>query len=133
MRQYTGTNHTKWMTLVACNMLRPANFTSMANNGKLPIGDGLHLLLGSETTMYASTPMGTLYASNLVAGVTIQNSWYNCAADAYTANSRGITNKVTLRVVGQDNCFADTLSVNQDPDVNTAFQIKDKDVFTPSP
>lgn len=129
----SGTNGLKWMTLFGCNMLRPANITSMANNSKLPLGDNLHLLLGSATTNYAASSMGQFYASNLVAKVTIENSWYNCALQSFAQNSGGMSNTVTYRVMGQANCFSDTIYTSQDPDINTAFQIKFKDVFTFSP
>ncbi|MGO8764188.1 MAG: DUF6345 domain-containing protein [Limisphaerales bacterium] len=120
----------KWMTIIACNILRAANITSMANNSKLPIGDNLHLLLGCSSTAYAAVNMGKYYASNLVANVTIPNAWYNCGSQAYSDNSKGITNTVTFRTMGQQNCFGDTLSVNNAPDENTAFQIQDQTVFT---
>jgi hypothetical protein len=100
----------------------------MANNSKLPIGDNLHLLLGSATVNWAHPKMGKFYAKELTAGSTIENSWYNAAIAAFQG-SPYITNTVTYRVMGQHNCFPDTLKVNQDPDINTAFDIKSKDVF----
>jgi len=128
-----GTNGLKWMTLFGCNLLHPANITSMANNSKLPMGDYLHLFLGAATTNYAASSMGKIYSSNLVAAVTIENSWNNCAIQAFAQNSRGISNTVTYRVMGQVNCFGDTIYVNQDPDINAGFQIDSKDVFVYSP
>jgi hypothetical protein len=101
----------------------------MANNSKLPLGDNLHLLLGSATVNWADSRMGKFYAKELTSGTTIENSWYNAATTCF-AGSQYVTNTVTYRVMGQDNCFADTLKVNQDPDINQAFQIKSKDVFT---
>lgn len=123
-----GTNGLKWMTLFGCNILRPANITSMANNSKLPIGDNLHLLLGSATVNWADSRMGKFYAKELTSGSTIENSWYN-AAIAVFAGSPYVTNTVTYRVMGQGNCFGDTIKVNQDPDINATFEIKSKDVF----
>jgi hypothetical protein len=51
----------KWMTIQACNILRPANITSMANAGRLPDNDNLHLLMGPSTTSYAVPTLGRYY------------------------------------------------------------------------
>ena len=120
----------KWMTIHACNILHPANVTSMANNSKLPIGDNLHLLLGVATTGWAVPALGLDYSSNLVANVTVPQSWYNGAISAFAANHIGVTNTVTFRVMGQQNCFSDTITANNPPDDNTAFTIQDQNVYT---
>lgn len=120
----------KWMTIHACNILHPANVTSMANAGKLPFGDNLHLLLGVATTGWAVPALGQDYSSNLVAQATVEQSWYNGAISAFAVCHNGVTNTVTFRVMGQQNCFSDTIFVNNPPDPNTAFTIHDNNVYT---
>jgi len=123
------------MTILSCNMLRPENVTSMANASRLPANDNLHLLLGASTYTYAFPTLGVAYASNLVFRVSIRNSWINGCRDAYAEAQRlggqGMTNPVTVRVMGQQSCMGDTLYQYNEPDPNTAFQILDTPVFTP--
>jgi hypothetical protein len=101
----------------------------MINNFAFPANDNLHLLMGSATVSYASTLMGSLYASNLVANVDIPDAWYNCAHQAYHLNHNGITNSVVFRVVGNGNCFGDTLATYNDPDPNQTGSMDDQLVF----
>ena len=133
-----GTSGLKWMTILSCNSLRPANVTSMLNAQRFPAnGDELHLLMGATTETYFVPILGIMYASNLVFNVPIANSWVNGATSAY-ADARnsgmvGMTNTVTFRVMGYDSCIGDTLSQFNDPDPGTTFRIIDTTVFTPSP
>ena len=119
----------RWMTIFACSTLEIDCVTSMINNFAFPANDNLHLLMGSATVSYASTLMGSLYASNLVANVDIPDAWYNCAHQAYHLNHNGITNSVVFRVVGNGNCFGDTLATYNDPDPNQTGSMDDQLVF----
>ncbi len=134
-----GANGLKWMTILSCNMLRPANVTSMINNSKMPDNDSLHLLLGATTVTYATWDLGLLYASNLVSNISIWNSLQNAGTAAYQEayanpiNKSLMTNAVTFRVMGYQSCIGDTLFQYNDPDPNTSYQILNQTVFTPSP
>jgi hypothetical protein len=131
--------HLKWMTILSCNVLRPANVTSMANHSMLPINENLHLLLAPSTTMYGTPWLGVFYASNLVMNVTIWNSFANAGISAYSvaarssANRAAMTNTVTFRAMGPDSCVNDSLFIFNEPDPNASFQILDQTVYTPSP
>ena len=46
-------------------------------------------------------------------------------------NARGMTNPVTVRVMGLRSCMEDTLYQYNEPDPDTAFEILDNRVFTP--
>jgi hypothetical protein len=126
-----GSRGLKWMTIQACNILRANNITSMANNSKLPIGDNLHLLLGAASLSYAVPNLGKYYGSNLVNNITVEQSWFNGGIHAFNDAHGGVTNTVIFRAMGQQNCFGDSFSANQPPDLNTAFTIHDQPVYTP--
>ena len=130
-----GNNGLKWMTILSCNTLFPANVTSMANNSKLPDNQYLHLLLGNTTVSYSAPDFGLLYASNLVFNTTIWTSYQNACRDAYSgAVSRGaknLTNAASVRVMGFQSCINDTLFQYSDPDPNTPYQILTQNIFTP--
>jgi hypothetical protein len=133
----TGTDGLRWMTLLVCNTLYPANVTSMANNSRLPDNANLHLLLGASSFMYGTPYLGILYASNMVFDVAIKTSFENAGRAAYAkayasgaAAQATMTNSVTFRTMGYNSCINDTLRVYNDPDPNTSFQIIDTPVYT---
>jgi hypothetical protein len=131
----TGANGLRWMTLLPCNALYPANVTSMINASKWAANDNLHLLLGATTITYASPLLTALYAKNLVENSTIANAFVNAGIDAYARlkgkGFTGMTEAITFRVMGFNSCIGDTLFSYSDPDVNTPYQIIDTTVFTP--
>jgi hypothetical protein len=54
----------KWMTILSCNSLRPANVDSMLNAQRFPAnGDELHLLMGATTVTYSVPWLGIYYAT----------------------------------------------------------------------
>lgn len=124
-----GPKGLRWLTMLACNVLRPANITSMINHSKLPINDNLHLLMGCETTAYAGARIGQYYSSNLVADVTIPNAWYAAASKSYQENHGGITNTVTFRTLGWQPCFSDKLSLYNDPDTSQGIFSQSQNVY----
>jgi hypothetical protein len=130
-----GTAGMRWMTLLCCNMLWGPNITSMANNSKLPDNGNLHLLLGFNSFGYGSGKLGLLYASNLVSFATVRNSFVNACVQAYkmeyqnTNNVPIMTQPVTARVMGDNNCFTDTLYLYSDPDDNSGVNFQDTPVF----
>jgi hypothetical protein len=133
----TGTDGLRWMTLLVCNTLYPANVTSMANNSRLPDNANLHLLLGASSFMYGTPYLGILYASNMVFDVAIKTSFENAGRAAYAkayasgaAAQATMTNSATFRTMGYNSCINDTLRVYNDPDPNTSFQIIDTPVYT---
>ncbi len=131
-----GTNGLKWMTILSCNSLRPANVDSMLNAQRFPAnGDELHLLMGATTFTYSVPLLGIMYASNMVFNVTIANAWRDAGIAAYKdakdTGMLGMTNAVTFRVMGYDSCVGDTLYQFNDPDSGTTFQRIDTPVFTP--
>jgi len=125
------------MTLLCCDLLNPADITSMANNSQLPGNNYLHLLIGASTTIYGSGSLGLLYASNMVLGVTIPNSWIAAGQAAFAAgysnpkNQSIMTNTISFRVMGYNSCIGDSLYLYNDPDQNTSYQVQDTTVFTP--
>jgi hypothetical protein len=129
-----GTNGLRWMTIFACNILKPENYSSMANHSRLPVNDSLHLLLGFSTTGYAASNLGKYYANYLTAtnySYSVVNSLADACADAYTECKPGsITNIVRIRISGWDSCFNDSLQLYNDPDLNTV-DYQDRTVFIP--
>ena len=114
----TGTNGLRWMTIFACNMLKPENYNSMNNHGLIPVNDNLHLLLGFSTYGYASTHMGQYYAFYMLNSNSIPESLAQGALDAYNEAPVGvITNIVRTGVSGWASCMGDTLWEYNDPDL----------------
>lgn len=129
----TGTNGLRWMTIFACNILKSENYNSMNNHGLIPVNDNLHLLLGFNTTGYAASNLGKYYANYLTAtnySYSVVNSIADACADAYTENSKGITNIVRVAISGWDSCMGDTLQLYNDPDLN-GLQYNERTVFIP--
>jgi hypothetical protein len=132
-----GTTGMKWMTLLSCNMLYGPNITSMANHSLLPNNGNLHLMLGFSSTTYVPPSFGLLYASNLVTSVSIRNSLINASTEACrlaylnTNYTWQMTDPATVRVMGYNSCFSDTLYQSNDPDPNTGMNFEDTTVFTP--
>jgi len=126
-----GAAGAKWMTILSCNMLNGRAMTSMANNSKLPDNGNLHLLLGFNSISYADPWFGLRYGSNLVNRVTIHDSFINACTQAYrnayqnANNAAKMTYPVTVRIMGYNSCFGDTLYQSNDPDPNTAYNIED--------
>jgi hypothetical protein len=126
-----GANGAKWMTILSCNALNGNAITSMANHSKLPNNGNLHLLLGFNSISYAQPWFGLQYASNLVTSVTIHNSFINACTLAYrnayqnTNNAPKMTKPVTVRIMGYNSCFGDTLYQSNDPDPNTGMNCED--------
>jgi Family of unknown function (DUF6345)/FlgD Ig-like domain/Bacterial Ig domain len=135
----TGANGLRWMTILSCNMLAPANITSMANHSILPDNDDLHLLLGATTVTYAIPTFGVYYATNLLFNTPIWNSFQDAGQVSYNEAHQNpilapqMTNTVTFRVMGYQSCIGDRLFLYNDPDPNTSYQIINSTVFTPSP
>jgi hypothetical protein len=129
-----GTNGLRWMTIFACNILKPENYSSMANHSLIPVNDNLHLLLGFSTTGYAASNLGKYYANYLTAtnySYSVVNSLADACADAYTECKPGsITNIVRIRISGWGSCFNDSLQLYNDPDLNT-IDYQDRTVFIP--
>jgi hypothetical protein len=126
-----GTNGLRWMTIMACNILRPANYTSMNNAGKIPVNDNLHLLLGPSTDAWSNDRLGKYYAGNLVyTNLTIVNALADAIADSYTENPKGINTIVRIGVSGWASCFNDTLLLYNDPDLN-GLQYNERTSFIP--
>ena len=126
-----GTNGLRWMTIFACNILRPQNYSSMNNVGIIPVNENLHLLLGWDTTGYFSYWLGKYYANYLVnSNYTIVNSLADAHADAYNKDSTGIANIVRIGIAGWDSCMNDSLTLYNDPDLN-AVEFNERTVFIP--
>jgi len=120
----------RWMGLGECYLFTDGfypggadNFESMYNNLVLPIPSSLHLLLGASTVFYTDDDFGKLWAERMfrrylvVPRETVQTAW----GHAEQVTCEGLTNNVTCRVVGWDNCFDDTLS---DTNKGTSYNLQ---------
>jgi len=126
----SGTNGLRWMTLIACNMLRADNYNSMFNAGKIPVNNDLHLLLGFSSIGYGASHIGRNYAFYLNRNDTIVTSFASALAAAYNESSKTVTNTVTIGVSGWGSCMSDTLLLYNDPDLTTV-QYNQFTVFVP--
>jgi hypothetical protein len=129
-----GAGGAKWMTILSCNMLNGNAITSMATHSKSPANGNLHLLLGFNSYAYSDPYLELHYASNLVFEVTIRQSLINACLNAYrnayqnTNNAPKMTHPVTVRVMGFNSCFGDTLYQSSDPDQNTPYNVEDNPI-----
>jgi hypothetical protein len=114
------TNGLRWMTIIACNMLNQSDYNSMNNNSRLPINDNLHLLNGVAGTFYGAPTVGTFYATNLLGGVSIKQSWINAGTAAYKGLI--LANPVNFVTAGWPDCQNDTLTSYSSPDFYDALQ-----------
>lgn len=104
----------RWMGFLACNNLRDQNYTSMLNQGALPISSNLHLLCGTSSLSYMSEDFAKLWAKFMQGGFlvpkrTVPDAWFDAGTKAYEP-ATNITGNVTFRVAGHDNCFNDKLT-----------------------
>ncbi|HEY1718434.1 MAG TPA: DUF6345 domain-containing protein, partial [Verrucomicrobiae bacterium] len=113
-------NGLRWMTVIACNMLNSSDYSSMKNNSRLPINDNLHLLNGVNGAFYGVPTVGTYYATNLLGGVSIKQSWINAGQQAYAHYS--LANSVNFVTVGWPDCQNDTLTSYSSPDSDDGLQ-----------
>jgi hypothetical protein len=133
----SATNGLKWMTIYACHILNSTAYTSMLNNGRLPINENLHLLSGSSTVCYAAQNMGNHYGHRLVGGwfwrmENVENAWFDAGRRAYQLyRLSGVNNTVTFGVVGWPACFNDTVLLYSDPDPQNGLLKIEQDVYTP--
>ena len=106
----------RWMAILACNILRGQNYSSMANAGVLPFKNNTHLLCGASTVAAVGEDIGRLWAENMTQSIllggpeTVQQAWYNAGRTQYQLAGTNMTGSaVVFRVAGSDNCFSDTL------------------------
>ena len=93
-----GTNGLKWLALCECSAMADNNWSSMQMYSRLPINNNLHLLVGAKTFMTAAPNLTSLWASNMVHGVTVKEAWFNAGSQAYLAETNHIL--ITFSVAG---------------------------------
>jgi hypothetical protein len=79
----SGTNGLKWMGILACNVLNNSPYNSLYIYGRLPINDDLHLLLSASTVATFAPKIGAMWATNMLGGATVAQSWFNAGSTAY--------------------------------------------------
>jgi hypothetical protein len=127
-----GTNGLRWMTIYACNILRPENYNSMNNAGKIPVNEDLHLLLGGSTLVWSCEELGTQYANNLTRNdKTIIDAFNSAGTYAHALDHGGITNVVKFATAGWPACFNDKLSGYNDPDTINGLTYQEYQIYTP--
>jgi hypothetical protein len=114
-----GGSNLRWITFASCELLNDANYQSMYNDLVLPIDDNLHLLLGSQTLMWAHPQLGTIWARSMLGGFftsaqTIEQAWFFAGQKTQPFSSP--TTTVIFRVTGWPACFSDQLLNYSTPD-----------------
>jgi Big-like domain-containing protein/uncharacterized protein DUF6345/flagellar hook capping protein FlgD len=102
-----GTNGLKWVAFACCSSMRDQNWDSMKGFQKLPINNDLHLMLGASTVMTAAPNLGKLWASNMLAGVSVEESWYSAGQGSYRNGQETNNIVINFDVAGWPNCFND--------------------------
>lgn len=109
------TNGLKWFSIMACDSLHQANWSSMQSHGIYPYNNNLHLLLGANSVISTSSTILQNWAQYMNFGkgssfsgaspMTIQDAWYQAARDAYSG--RQYTNTMVMAITGDSACFGD--------------------------
>lgn len=112
----SATNGLKWMAINACNSLYQANWQSMQNASVKPNNSNLHLLLGTDSTIFVNDNMMKYWAKYMTRtnAMTIKDAWVQSGKDAFT---NGYNYNVTMRlaVAGDTACQSDKLSSTTTP------------------
>ncbi len=111
-----GSDNLRWMAILSCNNLYPDNYLDMWNKGRLPVGEKLHLLLGTSTTVYMVSSFGRIFGDQLARGSTIPGAWYHAGRATQHIGTTHPGVPVVFRVVGYDDCMSDTIYNWADPD-----------------
>jgi len=111
----------RWMGILSCNNMIDHCYDDMYNKGVLPIGDNLHLLNGSASTVYLVSNFGWQYASALtgqngVARRSVRNAWFYAGNLSQGFQTNSPKRAVFFRVAGWPNCFSDDLISYSSPD-----------------
>lgn len=123
-----GTNGLKWMAILACNVLRSPNYNDLYDVGDPPIGNDLHLLLGTSTLSTAAPDVGKLWAFNMLGpeqpAMTVEQAWYQAGKDAYKAETDYPNLLINFRVAGWPDAFTDKLAdVGNTPGTGNPYDI----------
>jgi hypothetical protein len=115
-----ATNGLKWMAIAACNSLYHSDWTSMEGAGAQPYNSNLHLLLGTDTSVYTDSHIMQLWAQYMTKGkngppMAIGNAWVTAASDAYHQTKFNYVLTMKFAVAGDSACIGDTLSSSSTP------------------
>lgn len=125
-----GTNGLRWMTVFACNILRPYNYNSMNDAGLIPVNENLHLLIGPSTDSVAVQGVGYEYAHNLTTkNQSIVDAFNNAMETELAANGLFVTGTIKMAVSYWPSCLNDKLSASTDPDTSDGLQYQETQVF----
>jgi hypothetical protein len=117
----SATNGLKWMAIAACSSLFHTDWNNMQSLGVHPYNSNLHLLLGTDTTVYTDDHIMELWAQYMTKGtngtpMTIKDAWINGATDAYHKSKFNYPITMKFAVAGDSSCMSDKLNTNSAPD-----------------
>jgi hypothetical protein len=104
----------RWMAILSCNNMIDHCYDDMYLKGVLPIGNNLHLLNGSASTVYIVSNFGWQYGSALtglngVARRSVKDAWFYAGNLSQGHQTNSPKKDVFFRVAGWPNCFSDDL------------------------
>lgn len=111
----------RWMAILSCNNMIDNSYDDMWDKELLPIGDDLHLLLGSSSVIFVASNFGRQYASALTGlhGITrrtVAESWFYTGTVSQGFQTNSVKKTVSFRVAGWPACFSDDLVNYSAPD-----------------
>jgi hypothetical protein len=127
----------RWMNILSCNNMIDHCYDDMYDKGVLPIGNNLHLLCGSASTVYIVSSFGLQYGSALggrngVARRSVKDSWFYAGNVTQGFQTNSPKHTVFFRVAGWPACFSDDLVTYSNPDSgNPANITSDKEQVYP--
>jgi len=123
----SATNGLKWMAISACNSLFHTDWSNMQSLGVKPYNSNLHLLLGTDSTVYTDDHIMELWAKYMTKGrgtnapMTIKDAWVNSASDAYHQTRFNYPITMKFAVAGDSSCISDTLNSTSTPGGSWAY------------
>jgi len=111
----------RWMNILSCNNMIDHCYDDMYNKGVLPIGNNLHLLCGSASTVYLVSNFGWQYSAALtgqngVSRRSVAESWFYAGNVSQGFQTNSPPHPVFFRVAGWPACFSDALVNYSNPD-----------------
>jgi hypothetical protein len=114
------TNGLKWFVFASCDSLHQANWQEMQSHLAAPYNNNLHLVMGANSTNYASKTLladwarymnyGTAINPGFPNPLTIRAAWYQAGHDAFRYSK--LPSNVVYAVAGDNACYDDSIATN---------------------
>ena len=126
----------RWMGMLTCNNMIGSCYDDMYNKELLPIGNNLHLLLGSSSVIFVASNFGEEYGQALTGlggtqRLSVKDAWFFAGTKSQGFQTNEVKKTVIFRVAGWPACLSDDLENYSAPDSGNPANITfiDEQVF----